>query len=364
MPRVRSAHMRPPLRRLALAGVLGCLALCSTAGCSADREHSVRAPKAGAKLHYALDVGTSLDGHLRIGTTRKVEGISDALTQSVECDARLFVVRVEPDGSHVIRATFRSVDLDWSVPPQTGLSTEAFAKLAATTLKETELRFTVSARGKVLTVPVGAERRPPELDGLLDTLGRAATLAFVELPAAAVEKDHSWLDAATGPGTHRNDARFDGLSRRGKSGPITANLDVRFVSAVEVDTDSGPRRRQIEGETSVGLSDKGVPLRVRTELRDFDPLRGTAVQEIHSSWNRTDTGDQGTTDVQDIDDPCDADYVGTTPCMDTPAAMAKPAATPTPAPAPAPAAKPAPAPAAPPTPAAEPTPTAKPEPTP
>ena len=308
--------MRPPFRRLALAGALGCLALSVTSGCGADRERSVRAPKAGAKLHYALDVGTSLDGHLRIGTTRKVEGISDPLTQSVECDARLFVVKAEADGSRVIRATFRSVDLDWSVPPETGLSSEAFAKLAATTLKETEMRFTVSARGKVLTVPVGAQRSPAELEGLLDTLGRAATLAFVELPTAAVEKDQSWVDTATAPGTHRNDARFDGLSRRGKSGPVTANLEVRFVSAIEVSTPSGPRRRQVEGETAVGLSDKGVPFRMRAELRDFDPLRGTAVQEVHGSWNRTDTGDQGTTDVQDIDDPCDADYVGTTPCVE------------------------------------------------
>lgn len=316
MPRVRSADMRPPLRRLALAGALGCLALSTFAGCGADRERSVRAPKAGAKLHYALDVGTSLDGHLRIGTTRKVEGISDPLTQSVECDARLFVVKAEADGSRVIRATFRSVDLDWSVPPETGLSTEAFAKLAVTTLKETEMRFTVSARGKVLSTPVGVERSPAELEGLLDTLGRAATLAFVELPVAAVKKDHSWVDAATAPGTHRNDARFDGLSRRGKSGPVTANLEVRFVSAIEVHTPSGPRRRQVEGETEVGVSDKGVPLRMHAELRDFDPLRGTAVQEVHGSWNRTDTGDQGTTDVQDIDDPCDADYVGTTPCVE------------------------------------------------
>ncbi|MBV1859754.1 MAG: hypothetical protein KUG77_15180 [Nannocystaceae bacterium] len=311
--------MRRPLRRLALAGALGYLALCVTAGCGAERERNVRAPQAGAKLHYALDVGTSLDGHLRIGTTRKVEGISVPLTQSVECDARLFVVKAEADGSRVIRATFRSVDLDWSVPPETGLSTEAFAKLAATTLKETEMRFTVSARGKVLTLPIGAERSPPELEGLLDTLGRAATLAFVELPASAVTKDHSWLDPATAPGTHRNNARFDGLSRRGKSGVVTANLEVQFVSAVEVRTPSGPRRRQVEGETAVGLSDKGVPLRLYTELRDFDPLRGTAVQEIHGSWNRTDTGDQGTTDVQDIDDPCDADYVGTTPCVNSPA---------------------------------------------
>lgn len=320
-PRVRSADMRPPFRRLALAGALGCLALGVTAGCGSDRQHRVRAPKAGAKLHYALDVGTSLDGHLRIGTTRKVEGMSDPLTQSVECDARLFVVKAEPDGSRIIRATFRSVELDWSVPPETGLSAEAFAKLAATTLKETEMRFTVSARGKVLSVPAGTERRPPELEGLLDTLGRAAALAFVELPTGPVDKDQTWLDAATAPGTHHNDTRFDGLSRRGKSGTVTANLEVRFVSAIEVDTPSGPRRRQVEGESAVGLSDKGVPLYVRTELRDFDPLRGTAVQEIHGSWNRTDSGDQGTTDVQDIDDPCDADYVGTTPCVDTPASQ-------------------------------------------
>ncbi|MGH1340521.1 MAG: hypothetical protein ACRBN8_03140 [Nannocystales bacterium] len=313
--------MRSPFRRLALAGALGCLALCVTAGCGADRERNVRAPKAGAKLHYALDVGTSLDGHLRIGTTRSVEGLSDPLTQSVECDARLFVVKAEADGSRIIRATFRSVDLDWSVPPETGLSTEAFAKLAATTLKETEMRFTVSARGKILSLPAGAQRTPVELEGLLDTLGRAATLAFIELPTGPIKKDRTWVDSANVPGLHHNETRLDGLSRQGKSGPVTANLEVRFVSAIEVSTASGPRRRQVEGETAVALTDKGVPLQTRTELRDFDPVRGTAVQEIYGTWNRTDSGDQGTTDVQDIDDPCDADYVGTTPCMDTSAAQ-------------------------------------------
>ena len=300
-------------RSLALAAFLGCLAV-TTSGCSSDRERGLRAPKAGVKLHYALEVGTSYDGHLRVGTTRQVEGISDPLTQSVECDARLFVVKADEDGARVVRATFRSIELDWSVPPETGLSTEAFAKLAATTLKETEMRFSVSPRGKVVVLPSGPERRPPELDGLLDTLGRAAALGFLEVPERAVGPGDTWVDEPSLPGARRNSARFEGLSRRGKSGPSLARLAASFTSAIEIDTPSGPRRRQVEGETDLRLSERGVPIELHTELRDFDPVRGTAVQEVHGSWSRTDAGDRGATDVQDIDDPCDPDYVGTATC--------------------------------------------------
>ena len=185
-------------RSLALAAFLGCLAV-TTSGCSSDRERGLRAPKAGVRLHYALEVGTSYDGHLRVGTTRQVEGISDPLTQSVECDARLFVVKADEDGARVVRATFRSIELDWSVPPETGLSTEAFAKLAATTLKETEMRFSVSPRGKVVVLPSGPERRPPELDGLLDTLGRAAALGFLEVPERAVGPGDTWSTSPACP---------------------------------------------------------------------------------------------------------------------------------------------------------------------
>lgn len=314
MARVRSADMR--CRSLALAAFLGCLGV-TTSGCSSDRERGLRAPKSGVKLHYALEVGTSFDGHLRIGTTRQVEGISDPLTQSVECDARLFVVKADADGARVVRATFRSVDLDWSVPPETGLSTEAFAKLARATLEGTEIRFSVSPRGKVVAQPSGPERRPPELDGLLDTLGRAAALAFLEVPERALGPGDTWEDEPSQPGAHHNRVRFEGLARRGKSGPSLARLEVSFTSAVEVETPSGPRRRQIEGEIALRLSERGVPVELHTALRDFDPVRGTAVQEVHGSWSRTDAGDRGATDVQDIDDPCDPDYVGTATCPNT-----------------------------------------------
>ncbi|MCR9161192.1 MAG: hypothetical protein ACE37F_12985 [Nannocystaceae bacterium] len=298
---------------LALAALLGCLAV-STGGCSSSRERGVRAPKSGVKLRYALEVGTSFDGHLRIGTTRKVEGLSAPLTQSVECDARLFVVKADEDGARVVRATFRSIELDWSVPPETGLSTEAFAKLAATTLKETEMRFSVSPRGKVVVLPGGPERVPPELEGLLDTLGRAATLGFTEVPERAVGPGDTWVDEPAVPGARRSRTRLDGLGRRGKTGPTLARLEVSFTSAKEVATPSGTRRRQVEGETQLRLSEHGVPTQLHTELRDFDPVRGTAVQEVHAQWSRTDAGDRGATDVQDIDDPCDPDYVGTATC--------------------------------------------------
>ena len=305
--------MRRVLVLTATLGWLGCVGL-STPGCDKNREHGLRAPKSGVKLHYALDVGTSLDGHLRIGSTREVEGIADPLTQSVECDARLFVVKAEEDGSRVIRATFRSVELDWSVPPETGLSVEAFAKLAATTLKEMELRFSVSPRGKVVMLPSSPDRPPPELAGLLDTLGRAASLAFIEVPERAVGPGDAWADTSDLPDGRKNQVHFEKLARRGKSGPALAKLDVHFTSATTVDTPSGQRRRQIEGDTKLRLSERGVPTELYTELRDFDPIQGTAVQQIHGSWSRTDNGDSGTTDMQDIEDPCDPDYVGTATC--------------------------------------------------
>lgn len=302
------------LRQLAIALALGSCVAVGAAGCDPDREHSVRAPKSGVKLRYALEVGTSLDGHLRIGTTRQVEGLSDPLTQSVECDARLFVVSALEDGSRVVRATFRDVDLDWSVPPEQGLSSEAFAKLAVTSLKEIELRFTVSANGKVVQRPAVPERRPPELDGLLGTLGRAAALAFFELPAGPVRTGEGWASEPTTPGTYRSQANLVRLARRGKGGKDHADITVAFTASQDVETARGPRRRQVEGETSLHLSSDGVPMELETELREFDPIYGTAVQLIRGTWKRTDAGEQGTTDVQTIDDPCDPDYVGTATC--------------------------------------------------
>ena len=104
------------------------------------------------------------------------------------------------------------------------------------------------------------------------------------------------------------------MTRKGKSGAIVSNLEVRFRSAREVETPSGPRRRQLEGESQVRLDAEGVARGIDAELRDFDPLRGTAVQAVHATWTRTNTGDGTSNAVQDIDDPCDPDYVGTALC--------------------------------------------------
>ncbi len=307
----------PTAQRL-LVAMLGLGLLGPAAGCRPDRERSVRTPSGGVKLAYALKTGTSFDGHLRIGTTRQVEGMSENLTQSLECDARLFVMAVDEAGSATVRATFRNVDLDWSVPPAVGLSSDQFAKLASEQLRGLELRFTLSPRGKLLAMPSGPERPAPEIVGLLDTLGLAVTLGFVELPANAIEPRHTWRDAPADPqrlaGAPTIDATFEGRVRPGKEGPVLAKIMQSMTSAREVSTASGPRRRQLEAEIVLRLDADGVPAQTDSELRDFDPQRGLAVQEFHSSWTLTDAGNDAATAVQDINDPCDPDYVGSEQC--------------------------------------------------
>ncbi len=288
-------------------------------GCAGTRESRVRAPKAGVTLRYALKPGTSFDGRIRVGTTRSVEGLKDNLTQSIECDARLFVMATDADGSSVMRASFRNVDLDWSVPPDVGLSSEEFQKLAATQLRGMELRFTLSPQGKLLAVPTGPERPAPELTGLLDTLGLAVSIGFVSLPPSPLRPGSTWVDTPADPirlqGAPHIEARFEGLVRKGNKGaPTWARVTQAFRSAREVDTPSGPRRRQLEGETELRLDKAGTPVTIDTELRDFDPLRGLAVQELHVQWTQTDEGTDAATDVQDIEDPCDPDYVGAERC--------------------------------------------------
>ncbi|MEM6294713.1 MAG: hypothetical protein AAGA54_25790 [Myxococcota bacterium] len=301
-----------------LVAMLGLGLLGPAAGCRPDAERSVRTPKGGVRLGYALKTGTSFDGHLRIGTTRQVEGLSESLTQSVECDARLFVMAVDESGAATVRATFRNVDLDWSVPPAVGLSSDQFAKLASEQLRGLELRFTLSSRGKLLALPTGPQRPAPEIVGLLDTLGLAVTLGFVEMPAAAIEPRHAWQDIPADPvrllGAPTIAATFEGRVRPGKDGPVLARVAQTLTSAREVSTPSGPRRRQIEADVMLRLDADGVPAQVDSELRDFDPQRGLAVQEFHSAWTLTDAGNDAATAVQDITDPCDPDYVGSERC--------------------------------------------------
>ena len=129
--------MMLPRRRFAQGATASVAGLdFAAAGCSAEDFRPTKTPRDGVPMGYQLDVGASFDGHIRIGSTRTLDGLAELLAQNVECDARLLVMAVDPETSGlIVRATFRNAEIDWMVPPSAGLSRDDFVKVAADQLR-------------------------------------------------------------------------------------------------------------------------------------------------------------------------------------------------------------------------------------
>ena len=305
-------------RRRFCSGLVWAGTALGVGACSSTDFRRVRTPREGIPLAYNLAVGASYDGHIRVGSTRSIDGLAELLNQNVECDARLLVMGVDQvSGGRVMRATFRSADIDWTVPPSAGLSRDDFVKLAAEQLRSLDLRFTVSPTGKILEAAVPPERMPPAMVDLFNTLALSVGLGFVEMPAGRVVKGQTWADngrvgAAGGDSTV--DAEFVGLVGQRGASEAFAKFEYSFVTHRPIETETGPRQAQSEGTAKALLSQDGYVSRVKADTHEFDPKRGLAVREIRAIWKKVAVGATEATDIQLITDPCDPDYVGEELC--------------------------------------------------
>ena len=291
-----------------------CLGALALGACGGGDLRKVRVPRAGVRLNYDLAPGAAYDGHLKVGTTRAIAGMREHLNQNVECDAKLLVLgRDGADGGIVVAARVRNVDLDWAVPIEAGLSRDDFQKLAGEQLRGFELRFLVSPRGKILTRPTPSDSLHEAMYELFSVLEAAVGTSFIELPARNLRPGDRWNDNAE---ARTIGAKFDGLFEAKEDKGQLARLELDLNIGRTVTTEAGERQAQTEGRSRSLFDTRGYFASVDVEAQDFDPRVGMGIRQIAAEWTQASEGREDATSIQEISDPCDADYVGELQCPD------------------------------------------------
>jgi hypothetical protein len=280
-------------------------------------------PDGGVGLRWALEPGHALVGHLRVGSTRQIEGMARPLDQSLECDVTMQVLApIAGRTGTRLRATFSDIELEWGLPPSAEYGTEEFIAMASERLRKLQPWIELGPDGAILATSEPPTDMPAELAELYAVLTEALEATFFVLPAGKTERGGTWTDtrareSALGSWTIETRGRIDGLYRLKER-----ELD---VVALEVDTSrrSHAQGTAAEGETHarVLFAVTGYVAEIDRETQAFSADSGMVYRKIRADWRRTREivpelvgGGDESEDVQLIRDPCNPDYVGPLQC--------------------------------------------------
>jgi hypothetical protein len=290
------------------------LAVCWS-GCGPKELTKIEVPDGGVKLAYDLSPGTAYRGHLRVGNTLQLQGMTTK--QTMECDVDLIVT--EKAASHsTLRARYVNIDIDMNFTsgPAAGLSLDE----ALNQIKALEVTLHVQENGKVTHVsplPAGA---PEAIQTLMQQLVDALESAFLVVPERQIKDGEQWTDSVKRGregklGRYRvgkTKTVFEGMYRHQRHDTV-AKLSVAQEQTDVVTTKEGRRQTERNGKTTAYFSTAGYLAQFDSEIRDFDPTQGMTFRKLQASWRKTSDARKAATQAAPID-PCDPDYVGPDVC--------------------------------------------------
>jgi hypothetical protein len=287
-------------------------------------------PDGGVGLRWDLEPGHALVGHLRIGSTRQIEGMARPLDQSLECDVTMQVLApVAGRQGMRLRAAFSNCELDWGLPPTAEYGSEEFIAMASERLRKIQPWIELQPDGAIAAVSEPPADMPAELAELYAVLAEGLEASFFVLPQTASRRGRTWTDTRARAGAHgswtiETRGRVDGLYRLKER-----ELD---VVALQVDTrrrgDAEGTAAEGEGHARVLFATGGFVAEVDRETQGFSADSSIVYRKIRADWRRTreivpelvNGGEDPNEDVQLIRDPCNPDYVGPLSCDEPPGA--------------------------------------------
>ncbi len=314
------------IRRLSSLALALALAL-PAAGCGPKNLQKLEVPQGGVHLKYELVPGAAYSGRLRIGNTQTFDGAGN-VSQALECDVKLTVVGPDPkQGGTLLRATFSNVDLKWGLPPSAPISPEEFTRDAIARLQGMNVAFNVSSTGEIVYMPTPPQELADVDKNFIDVVLRGLERAFLVVPDRAVKDQETWKeDEKRGREgklgrfvVGKVETRVDGMYRDEDRQEDMLRLVIQFKRTETITTKEGSRKNDSEGRSTAMFSTEGYLASIEGESRDFDPVNGMTFSKVKVEWRKTAAG--GTSQVpelasQQIDDPCDPDYVGGESCED------------------------------------------------
>ena len=297
------------LRRLALAAALvGCFAT----SCEKKPSAAAVVPDEGVTMRYDLTPGQTYAGH--INQTTVIESPMGKIDMRLEYDVALLVTGSASAEGPLLAATFNNIKAKAILPAGVPPTAIGFDEKVATSLNGMELRFNMNEGGEV-DMPELPEGQPPELMLILGQMSGGLQASFVRLPDEPLKEGGEWS----------RDRNEDGMTgtMSGKLKKLRANGSGETVATLETEN-SGNLKREAQGQTVEGtvsglssiefVSSAGYPSAIDRKIRQSSNM-GDLNLTFEIAWEKGEKqAVELEAEVQAVNDPCDADYVGGEEC--------------------------------------------------
>lgn len=326
------------LRRRSSFLVAIALALPLGPGCSKKQQLTeVAVPEAGVSLRYDVTPGQQYSGHVKMRNAAQTP-LGEVVTK-IEFDATLLVSADQVGDAMQIQARVDGIDLSLRLPD--GVPAQMAGGMtpeAAASLNGTQMAFTLNESGEIDGVTEPPASLSPEVQGIHGMLSTALTAGFaVRMPPQPIKDAQSWdAKSSKAKGTiisASNTGNLEGMGRN-EAGDEIAQL--AYAGQIESERAQGDQTFQVNQKFDSTVSfavAAGYPIQMERSINMQVVGGPTILTEIGAQWSKGATQavtPSAGTQVQEITDPCDPDYVGAAECAEdaAPAPAADPAAAP------------------------------------
>lgn len=305
------------------------LVLSAGSGCNKNGKLTeVEVPEAGMSLRYDLTPGQEYSGEVTMRTAAQTP-MGD-MTSTVKFNVALVVSAKSEDGAQLVRATVSGIEANARMPAGIPAAAAGINPEAAAALNGMELRFNINPRGKVSNTPEPPESAPPEIKAMIGliTSGLEGGLSL-RLPEESLKAGATWDSTSEEQDEDVKSAKGTGsLERfaRNEAGEDVATL--AYVGESQSERTQGENTMQVNQkvETNAEFSASGgYPISIKRKINNEIVGQVTFIIELDAEWSKgalqevapaapTSAPANDGTEVQDVNDPCDPDYVGMGVC--------------------------------------------------
>jgi hypothetical protein len=312
------------IRSIFIALSLGLASPIVLTACKDKNLQATEVPAEGVTLRYSLAPGGSYAGHINQRETTQSGDLT--MNRTLDFTVQLRVTGLDEKGVARVETVVQNLQLTWALPPNMPYSLGEFIEGAQKKIEGVTIRFAVTPEGKIEDVPAmpegldGQERMV--LQGVIDGL----TSAFFVVPDQALKQGETWTDEDTKGrqgklgryAETKTTSSFDGLFQKTDTSQRVAKLTIQSDKTETMTTKAGGHEIDYRAkQTALFDVDGNFLVSLNGTDTKFDSGE-TTTRKFKAEWTQNSAGAAGavsSTETQQIDDPCDPDYVGPGECV-------------------------------------------------
>lgn len=297
--------------------------------CDKQKAVEVQAPIADVPMRYDLTPGQVYNGHIEV--RNQLETPLGPVTMRFEFDAELMVTGSQSSEGTLLAAKANNIQARLIVPDGFPKGAIPVNQATAEQFNGVEIRFRVNDRGEISDEP-DLEGQSPSAQAILGQVMLGIVTTFVKLPEEIVKKGGTWDAAAekdedvvssTGSGTFSKTVRLEGVDAD------LAQLEIENETVSKGKVAGLPVKRTASSNSVVFFAAQGGYVAKIDRTYSMSGGGQSLTGEANGTWTKGEKREveivsAGPSEVQEITDPCDPDYVGGGECADEQQAITDP----------------------------------------